>query len=155
MSIQRFTSLAALAALLAGGAPAPLAIAENSPGGGPEGLTGTVLVVNQASDTVTLIDLAKMEAFKHVPVVGGPHEVAVSPDGKRAMVTNYRKRGGAVQKTLSLISLPDGENLKTIDLGEFRAPHDVHWVDDSRVLSTAEDSQALLRQLDTLQEALA
>jgi len=74
-------------------------------------LTGTVVVVNQGSDTVTLIDLATMEAYRHVAVVGGPHEVAVSPDGKRAMVTNYRKRGGGPQKTLrvakrSPISIP-------------------------------------------------
>ena len=46
-------------------------------------LTGTVIVVNQASDTVTLVDAATMEAYKHVPVVGGPHEAAVSPDGRR------------------------------------------------------------------------
>jgi YVTN family beta-propeller protein len=71
-------------------------------------LTGTVIVVNQASDTVTLIDLATLEAYRHVAVGGGPHEVAVSPDGRRAMVSNYRKRGGGPQKTLSLISLPNG-----------------------------------------------
>jgi DNA-binding beta-propeller fold protein YncE len=107
-------------------------------------LTGTVAVVNQAADTVTLIDLATMEAYKHVPVVGGPHEVAVSPDGRRAIVTNYRKRGGGVQNTLSLISLPDGANLKTIDLGEFHAPHDIQWVNERQVVCTVEDNQALL-----------
>ena len=42
-------------------------------------LTGTVVAVNQQSDTVTLIDLKAMEAYRHVPVVGGPHEAAVSP----------------------------------------------------------------------------
>ena len=57
-------------------------------------LSGTVVVVNQASDTVTLVDLATMEAYKHVDVVGGPHEAAVSPDGKRVIVTNYNQRGG-------------------------------------------------------------
>ena len=107
-------------------------------------LTGTVLVVNQASDTVTLIDVAAMEAYRHVPVVGGPHEVAVSPDGARAVVSNYRKRGGAAQNTLSLISVPAGEYLKTIDLGEYRAPHDVLWVDGSRVVTTVEENRALL-----------
>ena len=30
------------------------------------GLTGTLVVVNQQSDTVTLIDLAKMAAYRHV-----------------------------------------------------------------------------------------
>ena len=108
------------------------------------GLTGTLAVVNQASDTLTLVDLATMEAYKHVGVVGGPHEVAVSPDGARAVVTNYRKPGEGSQKTLSLISLPDGAVLETIDLGEYHAPHDVHWANDHQVVCTVEDNQALL-----------
>jgi YVTN family beta-propeller protein len=107
-------------------------------------LTGTVVVVNQASDTVSLIDLATMEAYRHVEVVGGPHEVAISQDGKRAVVTNYRKRGAGPQKALSIVSLPDGAILKTIDLGEFRAPHDVQWVNETQVVCTVEDNQALL-----------
>jgi len=112
--------------------------------GGDGQLTGTVLVVNQESDTVTLIDLATMEAYRHVAVVGGPHEVAVSPDGTRAVVTNYYKRGGEPQKTLSLISLPDGDTIKTIDLGEFSRPHDVQWVNCKQVVCTVEANKALL-----------
>ena len=107
-------------------------------------LTGTVVVVNQQSDTVTLVDLKTMEAYRNVPVVAGPHEAAVSPDGRRVLVTNYNKQGVGQQKTLSLIALPGGETVKTIDLGEYRAPHDVRWVDDSRVVVTVEGSQALL-----------
>lgn len=138
-----FTRFTTITFLLAGIFSGPLSADENAVAM-PDTLTGTVVVVNQASDTVTLIDLATMEAYRHVEVVGGPHEVAVSPDGQRAIVTNYRKRGGAVQKTLSLISLPDGETIKTIDLGEFRAPHDIHWVNDHQVVCTVEDNQALL-----------
>jgi YVTN family beta-propeller protein len=107
-------------------------------------LTGTVVAVNQQSDTVTLIDLRTMEAYRHVPVVAAPHEAAVSPDGRRVLVTNYNRQGAGPQKTLSLIALPSGDTLKTIDLGEYRAPHDVRWVDGSRVVVTAEASQALL-----------
>jgi YVTN family beta-propeller protein len=133
-----------LIVLLACTAPGLLTAEEQSAGSSPVSLTGTVVVVNQASDTVTLVDLATLEAYRHVPVVGGPHEAAVSPDGARAIVTNYRKRGGDTQKTLSLISLPDGATLKTIDLGEFHAPHDVHWVNGRQVVTTVEDNQALL-----------
>jgi DNA-binding beta-propeller fold protein YncE len=103
-----------------------------------------VVVVNQQSDSVTLIDLKTMEAYRHVPVVGGPHEAAASPDGRRVLVTNYNKQGDGPQKTLSLLALPSGDTLKTIDLGEYRAPHDVRWVDGSRVVVTSEANQALL-----------
>ena len=107
-------------------------------------LTGTVVVVNQQSDTVTLIDLKTMTAYRHVAVVGGPHEAAVSPDGRLVLVTNYNKPGVGQQKTLSLLALPSGDTVKTIDLGEYRAPHDVRWVDAARVVVTVEGSQALL-----------
>jgi YVTN family beta-propeller protein len=107
-------------------------------------LTGTVVAVNQQSDTVTLIDLKTMEAYRHVQVVAGPHEAAVSPDGRTVVVTNYNKQGVGQQKTLSVIALPSGDTIKTIDLGEYRAPHDVRWVDATHVVTTVEGSQALL-----------
>ena len=139
-----FTCFPAFTILIASILYCPLLTADNTMAVGPGNLTGTVVVVNQASESVTLIDLATMEAYKHVSVVGGPHEVAVSPDGKRAMVTSYNKRGVGPQKTLSLISLPDGATIKTIDLGEFSMPHDVQWVNDSQVVVTSEANQALL-----------
>ena len=114
------------------------------PAGGRAALTGTVVAVNQQSDSVTLIDLRRMEAYRHVKVVGGPHEAAASPDGRTVVVTNYNKAGAGPQKTLSLIALPGGDTIKTIDLGEYRAPHDVRWVDAMRVVVTSEANQALL-----------
>jgi YVTN family beta-propeller protein len=107
-------------------------------------LTGTVVAVNQQSDSVTLIDLKTLDAYRHVPVVGGPHEAAVSPDGRSVVVTNYNKPGVGQQKTLSVLALPSGDTIKTIDLGEYRAPHDVRFVDATRVVVTSEANQALL-----------
>jgi YVTN family beta-propeller protein len=108
------------------------------------GLTGTVIAVNQQADTVTLIDLKTLEAYRHVKVVAAPHEAAVSPDGRRVVVTNYSRKDVGPQKSLSLIALPSGDTIKTVDIGEYRAPHDVRWVDNARVVVTAEASQALL-----------
>ena len=62
---RRISTVATLVAALGISlAAAPLAAGENaSAASHPTGkLTGTVLVVNQASDTVTLIDLATLEA---------------------------------------------------------------------------------------------
>ena len=128
-------------ALLAAAAVAASLSAQSS---GRVNLTGTVVVVNQQSDSVTLIDLKTLEAYRNVPVVAGPHEAAASPDGRRVLVTNYNKQGVGQQKTLSLIALPSGDTIRTIDLGDYRAPHDVRWVDGSRVVVTVEGSQALL-----------
>lgn len=106
-------------------------------------LTGIVVVVNQQSDSVTLVDLATLEAYRHVPVVGGPHEAAVSPDGGTVVVTNY-SRQRVPQRTLSVISLPSGETRRTIELGAYRMPHDVRWVDGRHVVCTVEADSALL-----------
>ena len=107
-------------------------------------LTGTVIVVNQESDSITLVDLTTMAAYRHVKVVAAPHEAAASPDGRSVLVTNYNRQNVGPQKTLSLIALPSGDTIKTIELGEYRSPHDVRWVDDAHVVVTAEGSQALL-----------
>mgnify|MGYP000190875876 CR=1 FL=1 len=107
-------------------------------------LSGTAVVVNQKSDSVSLIDLSKLEAYAHIPVVGGPHEAAVAPDGKRVVVSNYFQQGGRRQNTLSVIALPEGQVLKTISLGDFWMPHDVQWVNNSQVVTTSEANKALL-----------
>jgi DNA-binding beta-propeller fold protein YncE len=125
-------------------AVAMTAIVSVTPSARQSSLTGTVVVVNQESDSITLIDLKKMEAYRNVKVVAAPHEAAVSPDGRSVVVTNYNRQGVGPQKTLSLIALPSGDTIKTIDLGVYRSPHDVRWVDDTRVIVTAEGSQALL-----------
>ena len=106
-------------------------------------LTGTVVVVNQRSDSITLVDLATMEAYAHVPVVGGPHEAAVAPDGRSVLVTNYNRQG-VPQRALSLVELPSGKTIRTIELSRHRMPHDVRWVDSTRVVCTVEADSALL-----------
>ncbi|MFN8586846.1 MAG: cytochrome D1 domain-containing protein [Candidatus Eisenbacteria bacterium] len=106
-------------------------------------LAGTIVVVNQKSDSITLVDVATREAYRHVKVVAAPHEAAVSPDGRTVVVTNYA-RPGEPQRWLSVVALPSGETLRTIDLAPWRKPHDVRWVDAERVVCTAEADSALL-----------
>lgn len=85
--MRQLLSISAICLLLAGVLLAQPARRSN--------LTGTVIAVNQQSDTVTLIDLKTMEAYRHVQVVAGPHEAAVSPDGRIVVVptTTSRARG--------------------------------------------------------------
>lgn len=106
--------------------------------------TGTLVVVNQQADSATLINTATMEVIRHVPVGGGPHEAAVSPDGSRVAVTNYYKQGVGPSKSLSIIKLPSGEVEKTIDLAPYAMPHDIRWVNGSHVVATVEASNALI-----------
>lgn len=105
---------------------------------------GTLIVLNKSEATASLIDLSTGKAVAAVPTGEGPHEVAVSGDGRRALVTNYgpaRKPGSSV----TLIDIPGAKAIRTIDLGEYRRPHGVQFLSDERyAVVTAEANHALL-----------
>lgn len=103
------------------------------------------MVVNQQSDSVTLHrprDDGRVSARDggRGPARGG----GGSPDGRTVVVTNYNRRGVEPARTADVLALPSGDTIRTIDLGEYRAPHDVRWVDATRVVVTSEANQALL-----------
>lgn len=103
----------------------------------------TLLVGNKAEATLSLIDLATGKVAATLPTGTAPHEVAVSPDGKLALVTNYGT-GPAPGSTLTLVDVPGAKVVRTLDLGEYRRPHGVIWLDNRRALVTAEENKALL-----------
>lgn len=103
----------------------------------------TLVVGNKAEATVSLIDLASGQVVATLPTGEGPHEVAVSPDGKHALVANYGT-GPRPGSTLTLVDVPAARVAKTIDLGEHRRPHGLTWLDGRRALVTAEAGKALL-----------
>ena len=104
---------------------------------------GTLLVLNKSDDTVSLVDLATKEIRATLPTGDGPHEVAVSPDGKTAVVSNY----GDSQhpgNTLTVIDVPSKKVVRTIELGHYSRPHGVAWLQGNDVAVTVEASKALL-----------
>ncbi len=103
---------------------------------------GTLIVLNKSDNTVSLIDLGTRKTVATVPTGIAPHEVAVSPDGKTAVVANYGAQTPG--NSLTIIDLPGKKALKTIDLGEYRRPHGIVWLKDNRVAVTAEGNKALL-----------
>ena len=105
--------------------------------------SGIAVIVNQESDTASIIDIATGTAT-HVPVGGGPHESAVSPNGKQAVVTNYFKPGVGPGSSLSVLDLDTKKEVKRIELDRKAMPHGVQWVDDRTVVCTDERNQRLL-----------
>ncbi|MGE0455555.1 MAG: cytochrome D1 domain-containing protein [Vicinamibacteria bacterium] len=105
--------------------------------------SGTLVVLNKAEATASLIDLATGKVVKTLPTGQGPHEAAVSPDGRLALAANYgtREEPGS---TLTVIDVAGAAVAKTISLGEYRRPHGVLWLDGSRAAVTCEGSQALV-----------
>jgi YVTN family beta-propeller protein len=100
-------------------------------------------VLNKAEATASLIDLGTGAVAATLPTGQGPHEVAVSPDGRLALACNYG--GQQPGSSLTLIDVPGAAVVKTIELGQHRRPHGVQWLPDGkRAAVTAEGSKSLL-----------
>ena len=105
-----------------------------------------LVVANQEGASATVVNAASMQTIATVPVGVGPHEVAVSRDGRWAVVTNYGNRT-TQGNTLSVIDLAAATPVvaRTIDLGEYHRPHGVAFVGDgSRLAVTSETQQRLV-----------
>ncbi|TDI32608.1 MAG: redoxin domain-containing protein [Acidobacteria bacterium] len=108
------------------------------------GAPGTLIVLNKAEGTASLIDLTSGEVVATLPTGVGPHEVAASPDGRLAVVTNYGDREQA-GSSLTVLDIPAARVLRTIDLGDDHKPHGIQFLGGStRVAVTVEDSKAVL-----------
>jgi YVTN family beta-propeller protein len=103
----------------------------------------TLVVLNKSDATASLIDIGTGKVAATLPTGQGPHEAAAAPDGKRVLVSNYGGPG-APGSSLTLLDVGAGRVLKTIELGEYRRPHGLAWIDDRRAAVTAEAQKALL-----------
>ena len=109
----------------------------------PAARTGAILVANQQSAIASLIELPS-GATTEIPVGIGPHEAAISADGRWGVVTVYGAQAPGNQ--LALIDMAARAVVRTIDLGEFRRPHGVVILPGTplRAVVTSEASQRLL-----------
>jgi YVTN family beta-propeller protein len=110
---------------------------------GPDG-SGTLIVLNKAQASASLLDCETGEEVARVPTGDGPHEVAVSPDGVTAVVANYGVRG-APGSSLTVIDIPAKRVRATIDLGDYHRPHGIQFLPDGRqVMVTVEQEKAVV-----------
>lgn len=104
----------------------------------------TLVVLNKSEASASLIDLDSGEEVARVATGEGPHEVAVSPDGRTAVVGNYGTRENP-GKSLTVIEVESARAVKTIDLGDYSRPHGIEFFGDGkRVAVTAEAQKALI-----------
>jgi DNA-binding beta-propeller fold protein YncE len=107
---------------------------------------GLLVVANQQGASATVVNAATMQTVATLPVGAGPHEVAVSPDGRWAVVSVYGDRA-APGSSLSVIDLAPATPLvsRTIDLGQYTRPHGVAFVlGGAKLAVTSETTQRLV-----------
>ena len=107
--------------------------------------TGDVLIVaNQGDATVHLVEAATGRRLAVLPSAPAPHEVAVTRDGRWAVVTNYGDRT-SIGQALTVIDVSTRTVARSIDLGPHRRPHGIAFLPgDSLLAVTSETSRAVL-----------
>jgi len=111
--------------------------------GAPTAHSVELLVGNKSADTVWRLSLRDGRRVGEYRTGEAPHEIAVAPDGRLAVVTNYG--GSKSGNTLSVLDLVGGKPTRVIDLGQHSAPHGIRFLPDGhRVLVTTEASASLV-----------
>ncbi|MEJ7812336.1 MAG: hypothetical protein WKG32_18140 [Gemmatimonadaceae bacterium] len=136
----RVSLITLLAACRAGTAAMPASSA--APAGAPR-LAGTVLVANQQAASASVIDLASGTTAT-IAVGTGPHETAISPDGRWGVVTIYGTQPAGNQ--LAVIDMATRAVVRTVDLGRFTRPHGAAFLPGApgQVAVTSEATQTVV-----------
>ena len=103
-------------------AAAPWAGSTNAPSKAPPGPRGTLVTSNMNDNTASIIDVASNHVLATLPTGHAPHEVAISRDGRWAVVSNYGVQDHP-GNSLTVIDLTRVAVARTIDLGEYKRPH--------------------------------
>jgi YVTN family beta-propeller protein len=84
---------------------------------------GRLVVLNKEDATLVTVDPASGKVLGRVPTGEGPHEVAVSADGKTAFVGNYGAQTPG--NTISVIDLTAMKEVRRVDVTPLRRPHGI------------------------------
>ncbi len=144
--MRRLQNFILIAALLAACSPSSRAWAD------------TLAVVCKSDFNLTLFDPATQKVLAKLPTNRGPHEVAVSPDGRTAYVSNFGRysvypAGDTLHDkagdTITVVDLVERKVKATFDLDTHTGPHGMIVSHDGKLLwSTSETPQAVL-EIDT------
>jgi len=127
--IKKFTGFCSTLFLLAAGFAVSAQAAPQ-----PPGRSGTLLVGNKGEDSLSFIDLQSGNEIARRSTGNQPHEIAISPDGRRAAVVSY---GG---QTIDIFDIAAMDRVETVSLSPSRRPHGIMWLDDGRIIATTEGS---------------
>lgn len=103
----------------------------------------TLFVVEKKDGTIAAVDPASLKILWRAPVGEDAHEVILTPDGKRAIVSNYGGPAGVLH-TLSVVDLATHAALPAIDIAPLRDAHGM-VIDGDQLYFTAETNKLVAR----------
>lgn len=113
--------------------------------GAPGEDPGRIIVLNKAAHTASVVDVANGEILATLKTGIGPHEVAVHPDGRFAVVADY----GEAQpgSSLTVLDLDELKVVGSIDLGTPIRPHGVVFESDGKHMWISAETQRQVWQV--------
>src|ERR1043166_4864 len=84
-------------------------------------LLATLLVLNKGDSNLAVVDPVKLQVIASVPTGNAPHEVAVSTDGRVALVANYGT-GPEPGTAVSIVDIASRKELRRLAIPLLR-PH--------------------------------
>lgn len=108
--------------------------------------SGTIVASNMEAHSVSIVDVATGTTVATIPTGDGPHEVAISRDGTRAVVSIYGTRAAAGSALMVIDLRAPTTAPRTIELGAGnQRPHGLAFLPgDQRLLVTGERAQRVL-----------
>jgi YVTN family beta-propeller protein len=112
-----------------------------------------LIVLNKSDHQAALVDPADHRVITKLATGQGPHEVAVTPDGRWAFVANYGvsgvfgngERRDEPGNTLTVLDLKSRKVARTIQLEGFSKPHGIQASKDgTRIWVTSEVAKSVL-----------
>jgi len=101
----------------------------------PQGSTGTLVVLNKSTATATFVDVASGETVATLPTGQGPHELAITGDGRWAVSTDYA-RGN----TLTVFDVSGPRVVRTIDMSRYSSPHGIFFLPGDTLLAVTSEA---------------
>ena len=103
--------------------------------------TGTIVSANMTAGTASVVDVATGELRATYETGEGPHEVAISHDGRWAVVSVYGNRN-SIGHSLLVLDLTGDAVPRTIEMGELKRPHGMRFLPgDGKLVVTSEATQ--------------
>jgi YVTN family beta-propeller protein len=105
---------------------------------------GTIITANMTAASASMVDVATGTALATDSTPVGPHEVAVSNDGRWAVVSWYG-RGADIGNALIVLDVTGVAEPRRIELGTYTRPHGMKFLPgDQKLIVTSETTQRLL-----------
>jgi len=134
--------------------PMTLVLAVATSASAPDARADLLVVLNKSEHQAALVDPNTAKVVKKLATGRGPHEAAISPDGRWAFVTNYGAYGlfrtGEQPKleagsSITVVDLAKRAVARTVKLDGYTMPHGIQVSrDGTRLWVTCEAQQAVI-----------